>query len=133
MKRLRASVLAAFIAVNAISAQSRLLPYQDAKNPLEARVQDLLQRLTTDEKISLLGNASPGVDRLDVPEYNWWSEALHGVARNGEATIFPQAIGMAATFDTGLMQRVGDAARLVAISLARLREQDERRSVGRLQ
>ncbi len=106
MKRLRASVLAAFIAVNAISAQSRLLPYQDAKNPLEARVQDLLQRLTTDEKISLLGNASPGVDRLDVPEYNWWSEALHGVARNGEATIFPQAIGMAASFNTGLMEQV---------------------------
>ena len=82
------------------------------KNPalsIEQRTADLLQRLTTDEKISLLGNQSPSVDRLDIPTYNWWNEALHGVARNGIATVFPQATAMAATFNDSLIHAVATA------------------------
>ena len=75
----------------------------------EQRVNDLLNRLTTDEKISLLLYNSPGVERLGIPTYNWWNEALHGVARAGRATVFPQAIGMAATFDDSLIQIIADA------------------------
>jgi beta-glucosidase len=74
--------------------------------PLDTRVNDLLKTLTLPEKISLLGNNSPSIDRLKIPNYNWWNEGLHGVARAGEATIFPQAIGMAATFNDDLLKEV---------------------------
>ncbi|WP_377114025.1 glycoside hydrolase family 3 C-terminal domain-containing protein [Mucilaginibacter litoreus] len=80
--------------------------YKDSKQPLSARVKDLLKRLTLEEKISLLGYNSKAVPRLGIPAYNWWNEALHGVARAGEATIFPQAIGMAATFNDDLLKQV---------------------------
>ena len=76
---------------------------------VEQRAGDLLQRLTLDEKISLLAYNSPGVKRLGIPAYNWWNEALHGVARAGRATVFPQAIGLAASFDDSLIYRVGSA------------------------
>ncbi|MBX7127112.1 MAG: glycoside hydrolase family 3 C-terminal domain-containing protein [Cyclobacteriaceae bacterium] len=75
---------------------------------IDSRVQDLIGRLTLEEKISLLGFQSRAVDRLQIPAYNWWNEALHGVARAGEATVFPQAIGLAATFDSPMVSRVGD-------------------------
>ncbi len=65
--------------------------------------------MTVDEKISQLMNAAPAVPRLEVPAYEWWNECLHGVARSGAATVFPQAIGMAATFDTALMHQVATA------------------------
>ena len=74
--------------------------------PLDARVKDLVSKLTLEEKVSLLGYNSKAVPRLDIPAYNWWNEGLHGVARAGEATIFPQAIGMAATFNDGLIRQV---------------------------
>jgi len=74
--------------------------------PLDARVKDLVSKLTLEEKVSLLGYNSKAVPRLDIPAYNWWNEGLHGVARAGEATIFPQAIGMAATFNGGLIRQV---------------------------
>ncbi len=77
-------------------------------NNHEARVADLLSRLTLEEKISLLGFNSPAIPRLGIRQYNWWNEALHGVARAGEATIFPQAIGMAATFNDSLIHSVAD-------------------------
>ena len=77
--------------------------FRNAQLPLQARVNDLLQRLTTEEKISLLGYNSKSIDRLGIPAYNWWNEALHGVARAGRATVFPQAIGMAATFNDALL------------------------------
>jgi beta-glucosidase len=80
--------------------------YRDPDAPLEARVRDLLGRLTLAEKVSQLVYTSAAVPRLGIPEYNWWNEALHGVARAGRATVFPQAIGLAATWDTTLLHRV---------------------------
>jgi beta-glucosidase len=82
--------------------------FHNSKLPADKRVESLLQTLTLEEKISLLGYNSPAIERLGIPAYNWWNEALHGIARGGEATVFPQAIAMAATFNTPLVQNVGD-------------------------
>jgi beta-glucosidase len=71
------------------------------------RVTDLLKRLTLSEKALLLGYRSQAIDRLNIPAYNWWNEGLHGVARAGEATVFPQAIAMAATFNPVLVKKIG--------------------------
>src|ERR1041384_3290147 len=71
------------------------------RNPdllFEQRVRDLVGRLTLEEKGSQMQDVAPGIDRLGIPAYNWWNEALHGVARSGLATSFPQAIGLAATW-----------------------------------
>jgi beta-glucosidase len=84
-------------------------PYQNLSLSFEARTKDLVGRLTLDEKIAQLMNDAPAIPRLGVPAYNWWNEALHGVARAGTATVFPQAIGMAASFDVPLMTRVATA------------------------
>jgi beta-glucosidase len=81
--------------------------YRNEKQPLEKRIKSLLNTLTLEEKISLLGYKSKAVPRLGIPAYNWWNEGLHGVARAGEATVFPQAIGMAATFNEALVKEVG--------------------------
>ncbi len=84
-------------------------PFRDTSLSYDQRVKNLLQTLTLEEKISLLGYVSPGIDRLQIPAYNWWNEALHGLARSGEATVFPQAIGMAASFNTPLLNQVSTA------------------------
>src|SRR5215469_8045659 len=88
-------------------------PAADAlyKNPeieLSRRVDDLVSRMTLDEKVSQLGHTADAVPRLGIPEYNWWNEGLHGVARAGVATVFPQAIALGATFDEPLMHQVAD-------------------------
>jgi len=83
--------------------------YLDTKLPLPERVQDLLSRLTLDEKVAMMNHPAQGVPRLGIPGYNFWSEALHGVARNGRATVFPQAIGMAATWDRDLIHQIAAA------------------------
>jgi beta-glucosidase len=83
--------------------------YRDPSAGMEKRVDDLLASMTLEEKISQLMNDSPAIERLGVPAYNWWNECLHGVARAGRATVFPEAIGLAATWDTGLMFRVSTA------------------------
>ena len=80
--------------------------YLDNNLPIPERVQDLLSRLTLDEKVAMMNHPTQGVPRLGIPGYNFWSEALHGVARNGRATVFPQAIGLAATWDVPLMHTV---------------------------
>ncbi len=87
-----------------LKAQDKLI-YKDPSQPIDSRVKDLVSRLTLEEKVSLLGYQSKAVPRLGIPAYNWWNEALHGVARAGEATIFPQAIGMAATFNDDLLKQ----------------------------
>lgn len=82
------------------------LPFQNQSLPIKARVSDLVDRLTIEEKVSQLFDKSAAIERLSIPEYYWWNEALHGVARAGKATVFPQAIGMAATFDEPLIYRI---------------------------
>lgn len=81
---------------------------------ISERTDDLISKMTLEEKVGQLMYGSPAINRLGVPQYNWWNECLHGVARNGRATVFPQAIGMAATFDTDLMHRVGRAISMEA-------------------
>jgi beta-glucosidase len=83
-------------------------PFRDTHLSRQQRVDDLLSRLTVEEKIGMLGMASVGVPRLGVPAYHWWSEGLHGIARDGIATVFPQAIGLAATWDPALLGQVAD-------------------------
>ena len=91
-----------------------VLPFRDPSLPIDARVRDLIGRLTLEEKAGQLVNAAPAIPRLDIPAYDWWSEALHGVARAGRATVFPQAIGLAATWDADLMLRVATATSIEA-------------------
>ena len=81
-------------------------PYLDPAQPREARIHDLISRMTLREKTDLMSNSTPGVPRLGIPKYDWWSEALHGVANAGRATVFPQAIGLAAMWDSTLQQEI---------------------------
>ncbi|WP_271766560.1 glycoside hydrolase family 3 C-terminal domain-containing protein [Aquimarina algiphila] len=83
--------------------------WQDITLSNEERADALISELTLEEKASQMLDVCPAIERLDIPEYNWWNEALHGVARNGRATVFPQAIAFGATFDENLIQRVGNA------------------------
>lgn len=82
-------------------------PYLNPALPPEQRAADLVSRMTLAEKVSQMQNHAVAIPRLGVPAYDWWSEALHGVARSGYATVFPQAIGMAATWDTNLVHQEG--------------------------
>ncbi len=84
-------------------------PFQNPALSVDKRIDDLIGRLTLEEKASLMLYNSPAIEHLGIPAYNWWNECLHGVARAGEATVFPQAIGLAATFDDELIFRVADA------------------------
>ncbi len=93
---------------NITIGQSGPPAYKDPSLPIEKRVDDLVSRMTLAEKVSQMMNAAPAIERLDIPEYEWWNEGLHGVARAGYATVFPQAIGLAATWDTNLMAQVAD-------------------------
>src|SRR6266571_3911670 len=83
-------------------------PYLDTTLPIPQRVNDLVSRMTLEEKVSQMQDIAPAIPRLGIPAYNWWNEGLHGVARSGNATVFPQAIGLAATWDTDLIHRVAD-------------------------
>jgi len=83
--------------------------YQDVNLPVEVRVADLVARLTLEEKVSQMVHDAPAIERLGIPKYNWWNECLHGVARAGIATVFPQAIGLAATWNVDLVHRIAVA------------------------
>lgn len=97
-----------FFLYNMLLAQAPAT-YRQTTASTDVRVNDLLGKLTLPEKIAMLGNNSPAIERLKIPAYNWWNEGLHGVARAGEATIFPQAIGMAASFNDVLLKEVASA------------------------
>ncbi len=91
------------------SKMETMMNYLNPDLPIEERVSDLLSRMSLEEKISQTRNDCPAIPRLGIPAYDFWSEALHGVARNGRATVFPQAIGMAASWDRDLVKRVASA------------------------
>src|SRR6266581_2275324 len=82
--------------------------YLDTTLPIPQRVNDLVSRMTLEEKVSQMQDVAPAIPRLGIPAYNWWNEGLHGVARAGNATVLPQAIGLAATWDTELIHRMAD-------------------------
>jgi len=92
--------------INVIQAQNI---YRDPSKPIDERVKDLVSKLTLDEKVHQMVNSSPAIPRLGIPAYDWWNEALHGVARSGVATVFPQAIAFGATFDDQLIHKVSTA------------------------
>ena len=84
-------------------------PFQNPELPIETRVNDLVSQLTLEEKVYQMLNAAPAIPRLNIPAYNWWNECLHGVARTPfKTTVFPQAIAMAATFDTNSLHQMAD-------------------------
>ncbi|MCL3782203.1 glycoside hydrolase family 3 protein [Prolixibacteraceae bacterium JC049] len=108
---MRVSFLAVvlFLAIQGVFAQQNTkAKYLDVSLDFETRTTDLVEQMTLDEKISQLGSSAPAIPRLGIQQYDWWNECLHGVARAGIATVFPQAIGMAATFDTAMMKKVAD-------------------------
>ena len=82
--------------------------FRQTDRPMEERIADLLERLTLEEKISQMVYHSSAIARLGIPEYNWWNECLHGVGRAGVATVFPQAIGMAASFNAPLLKQTAE-------------------------
>ena len=99
-------------------ATAQSLPYQNASLSAGERADDLLGRLTLEEKVSLMMDTSPAIERLGIPQFQWWNEALHGIGRNGFATVFPITMGMAASWDDTLLHRVftavSDEARVKA-------------------
>src|ERR1039457_987501 len=82
--------------------------WKNPARPLDARVHDLVGRMTLTEKVEQICNHAPAIPRLGIPAYDYWNESLHGIARNGVATVFPQAIGMAAAWDPPLLHQVAD-------------------------
>ncbi len=105
-------LLITFIAGFAVAQENpknQNYPFNDPTLSIEERTQDLINRLTIEEKAWQMMHNSPAVERLGIPEYNWWNEALHGIGRSGVATVFPQAIGMGATFDEDLILEVANA------------------------
>src|SRR4051794_27753159 len=93
----------------AAAGASQRPAYLDPALPIDRRVEDLVSRMTVEEKASQFTNTSAAIPRLGVPAYDWWSEGLHGVGFDGIATVFPQAIGLAASFDTALIHDVATA------------------------
>lgn len=94
-------LIAISLCCNVMKAQN--FPFQDTSLSIDTRVEDLLSRLTTDEKMSMMEHRNPAIPSLGLPAYSWWNEALHGVARNGYATVWPMPIALAATFNTPMV------------------------------
>ncbi|MEY2916990.1 MAG: hypothetical protein RIS73_704, partial [Bacteroidota bacterium] len=101
------SIAALFILSFAKSQDYKSFPMWNYNLPFEQRVNDVVSRLTLEEKVAQMLNAAPAISRLGVPAYDWWNEVLHGVARTPfKVTVYPQAIGMAATWDTNSLYRM---------------------------
>ena len=98
-----------FALVISLNLPAQQFPFMNSALSVDERVEDLLGRLTLEEKTRLMRNGSPGIPRLGIPAFDWWSEALHGVGRNGIATVFPSCIGMSCSFDDELIESVFNA------------------------
>jgi beta-glucosidase len=103
-----AAAAAAIFTTATVSLAAPTEKFRDTRLSFQERARDLVSRMTLEEKVSQLGHTSAAIERLGIPEYNWWNEGLHGVARAGIATVFPQAIALAATFDDALIRRDAD-------------------------
>lgn len=99
-------LISAIMAVATIGISAQTLPYQNHKLSFEQRADDLLKRLTLDEKIKLMMDNSPAIERLGIPQFQWWNEALHGLGRNGFATVYPITMQMAASWNDELLEKV---------------------------
>ena len=115
---MRKQLLTIALGVCTMMATAQSLPYQNASLSAAQRADDLLSRLTLEEKVSLMMDTSPAIERLGIPQFQWWNEALHGIGRNGFATVFPITMGMAASWDDALLHQVftavSDEARVKA-------------------
>lgn len=107
-KKMRAISLIGIFLIS-ISVEGQIMPYQNPNLSSEERAKDLLSRLTLEEKASLMCDQSEAIPRLGIKKFNWWSEALHGYANNDSVTVFPEPIGMAASFDDSLLYKIYDA------------------------
>ena len=107
-RRFLTLVLICLFRVVTVSQEQGRPPFRDTGLRPEERAANLVSRLTLEEKAAQLKDVAVAIPRLGVPAYNWWNEGLHGVARAGEATVFPQAIGLAATWDEPLVHEVAD-------------------------
>jgi len=103
MKKLAILLITLFFFCSANAQQTNNLKFLNPNLPVDERVNDLISQMTLNEKISQLMNTAPGIPRLNIPAYNWWNECLHGLARTGYATVFPQALTVASSFDTNLI------------------------------
>lgn len=108
LQRISALICLVFLCLQTVAGQTSP-DYLNPRLPIDKRVDDLVSRLTLEEKISQMMNKSAAIDRLGIPAYDWWNEALHGVAYAGTATVFPQAIGLGATWNEELIYRVATA------------------------
>lgn len=109
MIRITRTLLLAATLFSAPALCAQEYPFRNPDLPLAQRVEDLVSRLTLEEKAAQMQNLTPAIERLGIPEYNWWNECLHGVGRSWDkVTVFPQAIGMAATFDAEGLRRMGE-------------------------
>jgi beta-glucosidase len=108
MKKSRIFICSALLSLFAMGSEqlSAQTIFTDVSRSPKERAEDIVKHMTLDEKVALMIYNSPAVERLGIRKYNWWNEALHGVARNGNATVFPMPIGMAASFDTELLEEV---------------------------
>jgi len=106
MKKYTLFIAAVFVTVSLWAQQ---YPYQNPKLSSEERAKDLISRLTLEEKAILMCDISDAIPRLGIKKFNWWSEALHGLANNGNVTVFPEPVGMAASFDDAMLYRIFDA------------------------
>jgi beta-glucosidase len=105
----KVAVVAVLFLVRCAAQTSESPVYLDPSQPIEARVEDLVSRMTLEEKASQLVNQARAIPRLQIPAYDWWSEALHGVANAGTATVFPEPVGLAASFDAPLIHEMAVA------------------------
>lgn len=101
----RKFILSAILAIGTMSVSAQTLPYQNPDLPFEERADDLLKRLTLEEKVKLMMDSSPAIERLGIPQFQWWNEALHGLGRNGFATVYPITMGMAQMHRTWVAHR----------------------------